>query len=545
MIATKFSAAVLLSRATPGSCRVQRRVRGGSAISWAVLVLAALLPACGDPSDGVAGAPAPQAESSSAKRRLMDPKVVNVRELIDQGRPDLARAVLDSFSDELVSSLGVEEPLLRARMSFLEGNEAEWLGFVEKARAIDPKDPRSYATSVEIYAAMGRLEAAGAELQRGAIAAGSVATPELQRARGVVAIVTQGGAKIGLSLLEAAYRADEGLPFIARPLGQAYYLMAQAASGEGQPELAMERVEQSLRFDPEDVDVRQSYGELLIGVRQDFVAGLDVLEQLYLEGQPIGVELARHHWQAGLIAQVQGERGAARKHYLRAKELGASEVETGTARTFLREESEGALGRAVAAASLGEDHSVRAAIAEFVALRTDPDEITRKEVALTMISEADLALSEGRTGAATGLIAAALFADRSAEGIAEVQCALFQSKAIAALESGETAQALAFATEATVVSPDDTMSWHMLGELQYALGDFGGAAASLLKATDYARADGKGLGLAVSQMLAECQHLSENSSGAVATLEQALRDAGPGDVDRREEIERYLRVLKN
>ncbi|MFT6110377.1 MAG: tetratricopeptide (TPR) repeat protein [Planctomycetota bacterium] len=161
------------------------------------------------------------------------------------------------------------------------------------------------------------------------------------------------------------------------------------------------------------------------------------------------------------------------------------------------------------------------------------------------MSEADLALSEGRTGAATGLIAAALFADRSAQGIAEVQCALFQSKAIAALESGETAQALAFATEATVVSPDDTMSWHMLGELQHALGDFSGAAASLLKATDYARAGGKGLGLAVSQMLAECQHLSENSSGAVATLEQALRDAGPGDVDRREEIERYLRVLKN
>ena len=524
MTTTKFFPVVLLPRATSGHRR--------SVAICAALALAAFLPACGGDSGAEVGAPSTPAESSSSLRRLMDPKVVNVRDLIDKGRPDLARAVLDSFGPELVSDLGVEEPLLRARMSFLEGNEAEWLAWVEKARAIDPKDPRSYATSVEIYSAMGRLEAARSELQRGAAAAGSVVTPELQRARGVLAIVTPGGAKPGLSFLEAAYRADEGLPFIARPLGQAYYLMAQAAFAEDQAELAMERMENSLRFDPEDMDARQFYGKLLIGVRQDFVAGLDVLEQLYQEGQPIGVELARHHWQAGLIAQVQDESGAARKHYLRAKELGASEVETGTARTFLREESESALGRALAAASLGEDGTVRAAIAEFVALRTGPEEIARKEVALTLIGEADLALGEGRMEAATGLIA-------------EVQCALFQSKAIAALEAGETAQALAFATEATVVSPDNTMGWHMLGELQYALGDFEGAAAALLKATSYARAEGEGLGLAVLPKRAEGQHLSENSSGAVATLEQALRDAGPGDADRRDEIERYLRVLKN
>ncbi|QDV08233.1 Tetratricopeptide repeat protein [Planctomycetes bacterium Poly30] len=512
---------------------------------WALVCLGAFLPACGGDSEGGAGSSSGSAIASSAKRRLMDPKVVNVRELIDKGRPDLARTVLASFGPQLVADLGVEEPLLRARISFLEGREAEWLALVEEARAIDPKDPRPYATSVEIYAAMGRLEAARAELERGATAVGSVVTPELQRARGIVAIVTPGGAKVGLGFLESAYRADEGLPFIARPLGQAYYLMAQAAFAEDQADLAMERMETSLRFDPEDMDARQFYGKLLIAVRQDFVAGLDVLEQLHREGQAIGVELARHHWQAGLIAQVQGESEIARKHYLRAKELGSREVETGTARTFMREQSSHALDKAVAAARVGDEDGVRSAIAEFAALRTDPQDIAQREIALTMIGEADRALTQGDTEAATGLIAAALLADRGATGIAEVQCALFQSKAIDALQAGETDQALRYAVEATQVRPDSIDSWRMLGELQYALGDYAGAAASLLKATAYARATDEPLGIEVSQMLAESQHLSQNSIGAVATLEQALREARPEDAEIRDEIERYLRVLKD
>lgn len=515
-------------------------------LSLGGLGLAMLLPACGGGSDaeGSSGGSG-EVVASSAVRRLMDPKVVNVRELIDQGRPDLARTVIESFGSDLVAQLGVEEPLLRARISFLEGNEAEWLALVEEARAMDPKDPRPYATAVEIYAAMGRMEAARAELQRGAAAVGSVVTPELQRARGIVAIVTPGGAKAGLSFLEAAYRADDQLPFIARPLGQAYYLMAQAAFAEDRPELALERMEDSLRFDPEDPDVRKFYGKLLIGVREDFVAGLDVLEELLREGEPISVELGRHHWQAGLLAQVQGKPEIARKHYIRAKELGSREVESGTARTFMRDQSSSALKKAVAAAKLGDDDGVRAAVAEFTALRTDPQDIARTEVALTMIGEADAALGDGRIDEATGLIAAALFADRGARGIAEVQCALFQSKAIAALEAGETDQALAYATESTVVRPDSITGWHMLGELQYALGEYDAAAGSLLKATSYARVSGDPLDLSVAQMLAECQHLSQDSTGAVATLEQALRDAGPADADRRDEIERYLRVLRD
>ncbi len=515
------------------------------ALRSAAFGLVAALVSCGGSESPDAEGSRATAVASSVARRLMEPKVVNVRELIDKGRPDLARTVIESFGPGLVADLGAEEPLLRARVSYLEGNSAEWLGLVEQARAIDPKDPRPYATAVEIYAAMNRLDAARAELQRGAAAVGSVVTPELQRAQGIVAIVTPGGAKAGLSLLEAAHRADGDLPFMARPLGQAYYLMAQVAFAGDQPTLALERMESSLTHDPEDLDARQFYGELLIGVKKDFVAGLDVLEQVFAEGQPIAADLGRHHWRAGISAQLQTEPGIARKHYLRAQELGCPDVKTGTARTFMREQAVASLERALLAASVSDEEITRASVAEFVALRPDPEGVSRREAALTMVAAANDALAEQDFDRAAGLISGAVTTDRGAQGIAEVQCGLLQSKAIAAVEAGEAEQALRYAAEATEVRPDSAVSWHMLGELQYAMGDFAPAAASLLKATSYARAAREPLGIEVSQMLAECQHLSQNSVGAVATLEQALREVGPGETGQRDEIVRYLKILKD
>ncbi len=511
----------------------------------AALGLVGILAACGDSGSAGAGTASATATASSVGRRLMEPKVVNVRELIDKGRPDLARTVLDSFGDELVADLGAEEPLLRARISYLGGNNAEWLSLVEQARAIDPKDPRPYATSVEIYASMGRLDAARAELQRGATAVGSVVTPELQRAQGIVAIVTPGGAKAGLSLLEAAYRADNDLPFMARPMGQAYYLMAQVAFASDLPTLALERMESSLSFDPEDLDARQFHGELVLGVKKDFVEGLDILEQVFAEGQPIAQDLGRHHWRAGLSAQVQNEPAIARKHYLRAKELGCVDVESGTARTFMRGQAKSSLERALLAASVSDEEATRAAVAEFVGLRSDPAEISRREAALTMVAAANDALGAREFDRASGLISGAVTTDRGASGITEVQCGVLQAKAIAAMGAGKSEQALRFAAEAAEVRPDNSVSWHMLGELQYAMGQFEPAAASLLRATSYARAAGEPLGVEVSQMLAECQHLSQNAPGAVATLEQALRDVDPSEADRRDEIVRYLKILRD
>ena len=274
-------------------------------LPWAAVCLVALLAACGgaDPADG--GAPHDAAVASSAVRRLMEPKVVNVRDLIDKGRPDLARTVLDSFGPELALELGVEEPLLRARISYLEGDSAKWLALVEEARAIDPKDPRPYATAVEIYAAMGRLDAARAELQRGAAAVGSVVTPELQRAQGIVAIVTPGGAKVGLSLLEAAHRADGDLPFIGRPMGQAYYLMAQVAFAADQPQLALERPD----------------GRFSTAISRIFSA--------FRKHSFFAIERHQHTTKAALTGMDQGQRlpycGACRQYVIKHDNLPASD----------------------------------------------------------------------------------------------------------------------------------------------------------------------------------------------------------------------------
>ena len=68
-------------------------------------------------------------------------------------------------------------------------------------------------------------------------------TPELQRAAGVLAIVTPGRTKAGLAMLEEAERLDPGLPFLGRALGQAHLLAAKHAFADGTPELALERIE--------------------------------------------------------------------------------------------------------------------------------------------------------------------------------------------------------------------------------------------------------------------------------------------------------------
>ena len=180
-----------------------------------------------------------------------------------------------------------------------------------------------------------------------------------------------------------------------------------------------------------------------------------------------------------------------------------------------------------------------------VGLRADQEELSRREAALTMVAAAGEALDAGDLDRASGLISGAVTADHRAKGIPEVQFSVLQRKAIAAMEAGRSDQALEYATEATEVRPDSSMGWHMLGELQYAMGEFGPAASSLLKATSYARAEGTPLGVEVSQKLAECQHLSQNSPGAVATLEQALRDVAPDEFERREEIVRYLKILRD
>ena len=112
-------------------------------------------------------------------------------------------------------------------------------------------------------------------------------------------------------MLEEAERLDPGLPFLGRALGQAHLLSAKHAFADGTPELALERIERSLAYDPEDFDARRMKGEYLMALKR-FDEGLELLEELLAQGMPIGVELGNYHWTAGTYHNVVGDLAARR-----------------------------------------------------------------------------------------------------------------------------------------------------------------------------------------------------------------------------------------
>lgn len=454
--------------------------------------------------------------SSSAQRRDSRPDAVEARRLLGLGRADLARPLVEGLTD----TLPVEGPLLMARLTFLEGDQGAWLPLVERARAQDPKDPRPYSTAAEIYAAMDRRLAAKEEIQRGIEAVGAQ-TPELQRALGILRIVTPGLGKAGLDILETARRADSRLPYLERPLGQAYFLSAKRALAEGSGDLALERARTSLDFDPEDPDALEFYGRVIISEEKDFEKGLGILEELYARGKPIGPELAKFQWSAGLVAQLQNDPTKARRHYLRARELGDVRVNAGTARDFLDGQSDAAFERASERALEGDDAGARVALHEAISLR--PDEASaRRMLATRFAKRAEAALGEGREDDAVRLLSAGLHMDREAPAVSHVSASLYFEKAFLAAEKGDAAAALEFARQATRYAPKDSMMWRFLGELQFATKEFAGGADSLERAAALAQVDKEPVELATSLKLAQCLHQSERSEDAIRVLDRAI-----------------------
>ncbi len=498
------------------------------------------LPGCdgAEPGPGEGGGGV-SVTASSKLRRDDRAEAVQLRRWLDEGRTDLAAPMLDALEAEL----GLEGPLLRARLEVTQGDRGAWLPRIESSRRVDPADPRPYATAAEIYAALGLQDSARDEIARGMEAVGSI-TPELQRAQGILAITTVGGGKIGLGLLEAALRSDPELPFMGRPLGQAYLLSAQRAMAEHQGELALERIEQSLQFDPQDRDARRTYAETIIAVNRDFSGGIAILEQLLKDGEEVKDLIARMSWSAGVKSQVAGDAGRARAFYLRARELGCVEVEQGMARTFFEAEARGAFDAAVLAAVAGETASLRLRVAEAVGL-LGAGERGRYTLSGWFLEAAADALAGGDTERAGQLAAAARDTDPQVSGLAELSCAVYIQRAVEAMAGRDLEGALVFAEQATLVHPDDAMAHHLLGELRFAAGRFAEAVPELDRALRNSELDGEPLGLEVALMLARCQDKSGQRSDAIVTLDQYLRrPAATVDADVREEATLLLRALR-
>ncbi len=480
-----------------------------------------LLAGCGDDPDATvpaagAGTRAGGPVASSAERRDSRPDAVEARRLLGLGRADLARPLVEGLSE----TLPVEGPLLMARLTFLEGDEGAWLPLVENSRAQDPRDPRPYAAAAEIYASMDRRLAAKEEIERGINAVGAQ-TPELQRAVGILRIVTPGMGKAGLDTLEAARRADSRLPFMERPLGQAYFLSAKRALAEGSGALALERAVKSLDFDPDDLDALEFYGRVVISEEKDHDKGLKILEDVYRRGKPIGPELGKFQWAAGLQAQVKGDPTKARLRYLRARELGDVQVNQGTALDFMDGQSDACFDRAVERVLEGDDTGAKVALAEGIGLR--PDEAGARRLFATRLAErAETALGEGRESEAVSLLSAGLHMDRDAPAVAHVSASLYFDKAFSAAEKGDAEGAIEFAGQAARYAPQDSMMWLFLGDLQFATKDYRGGADSLERAAALSKASEETVDLATSLKLAECLHRTERSEDAIRVLGKAI-----------------------
>jgi len=347
------------------------------------LLLPLALAACNDSTEPNGGDAATQiSESNMAKRRIQREAAEEVRALrrhIDLGRTAEATTLLGIWS----ARLGIEADLLEARLHTLLGNDTEAVRAIERARALDPLDPRVSATMIEISAAVGHLDTARAELERSMDELGSSA--ELMRAQGVMELYQSGGARRGVSKIESALRLDPDLPFVDRSLAQGHLLLAKEALAAGRPTAALESAQRSLSFDPQEVETRRVLADILAS-RSRLEEAILVISELVDEGEPLHGELASLHKKAGIASLIpvpqetvearQARRERALEHLITARELGLTDEELASGARILVDEAERLAERGSAAYREDDLDAARASFER--ALRYDPDHLSAR-----------------------------------------------------------------------------------------------------------------------------------------------------------------------
>ncbi len=288
-----------------------------------------LLIACGGDSEeaqtgtssahAAGGAPVKQ-----AVQRFRSPDVQALRMALDLG---LHRDAVELLEKVDPLELGIEHPLLLARLATLESRDVDVTPLIEKARAAAPTDARVYATAAELHAASGRLETAASELTRGLEACG--ASPELLRAQGVLMICKQGRAQQGIDLFLRALSYDKSLPFTVRPRAQGYLLLAKVALSEQRPQAALELAKLSLSLDSLDIDARLFFADVLAS-NGEYPDAVKVLEELQIEGLDRKSELSLMYKRAALGELVLGRKEASLDYFRMARAAGLSDDELGS-----------------------------------------------------------------------------------------------------------------------------------------------------------------------------------------------------------------------
>lgn len=365
--------------------------------------------ACGggdEPQGSSANRPTQAAPALRVTPRSADPVLVELRALLG-GSGELDPGRVDQLVRAARAADPVEADLLEARWCTILGEDIRASQLIEAARERDPADARVYATAAELHAAAGRLETSDAEIARGVEACGT--TAELERAKGVGLIVRPGGARVGLELLQRVHRKDPELPFLARPLGQAFLLRGMRSLSENRPEQAYAFSRQALEFDPEDVEVRRFAVECDAAVG-DFEGCLAGYRGLIADGVPLEAELALMLKRAGMAALLDGRRDAALAHLRDARNAGLEPTELGSGAAILASAAGEKVTASEAALEAGEVGRAEELAVE--ALSYDPESLeARRALARCGLWRGASALREGDAAAAEGFLAAALEQD--------------------------------------------------------------------------------------------------------------------------------------
>lgn len=304
--------------------------RGGA------LVLCAWLGACGDGSEASAPAAWPYSAGRGPRR---DPGLSEVRALLEKRRGDLALPLLERVP-------GFEAECLRARAQFQQGDSVAALASLERARALDGKQPELWASEAEILAGLARVRGASEVLAEGFTHCGPDAA--LFRAQGVVELYTEGHGAQALEALERARARDPELPFLVWPLARAHVLVGRALL-ERAPAEATAHALAAFALDPEFLDARELEAEGLAGELR-FEEALAVYDALAAAGRSYGETPALLEQRCATRCLLERDRAGAVEHYLAARRRGLDDEGLGFGRTVLEEEQRSALTRGLAAA---------------------------------------------------------------------------------------------------------------------------------------------------------------------------------------------------
>jgi tetratricopeptide (TPR) repeat protein len=331
---------------------------------------------------------APERQPSSAPR-LDDPRAAALAQAIEQGQVGSAKSLLAALG----SALGAEAALSAARLALLAGDAVLALREIEVAKNQWPADPRCFATAAEVFAALGRLDAAQTEYDAGVATCGR--TPELMRAQGVIGLSTPGQVELGLRLIEAAQAADPGLPYCSVALTRARAVLARLALGAGEPERARAWLAAGLSAAPDDPELRTIAAQIDLS-EQRFAEARAAFEALYREGQPVREDYLTALRADAAAALLTRERSRQVTAYLRMLELGVPLEQLGFGADVLRQEAEQRIAEGISAYALGErllvdneldpavrDEAVAARVRQFekaeslfrAALDFDPDSL--------------------------------------------------------------------------------------------------------------------------------------------------------------------------